>query len=99
MHHPSVMTDLGIALAAALIGGVLARALKMPVLVGYLVAGLVVGPHTPGPHTASVAQVSELGVALLMFAVGAHFSLKELVEVWRTAVFGGAIQIAVTILL
>jgi monovalent cation:H+ antiporter-2, CPA2 family len=101
MSHPGVMADLGIALAAALVGGLLARWAKVPVLVGYLLAGIVVGPHTPGifAKPEPVRHVAELGVALLMFAVGVHFSMKELLEVWRTAVFGGMVQISLTILL
>jgi CPA2 family monovalent cation:H+ antiporter-2 len=101
MSGHNFLLDLGIALAAALVGGLLARALRLPVLIGYLAAGVAVGPHTPGivAKTEAVGPVAELGVALLMFAVGVHFSLKELRAIWRTAVLGGGAQIAGTILL
>jgi CPA2 family monovalent cation:H+ antiporter-2 len=93
--------EVGLVLVAALVGGLIARALRLPVLVGYLLAGLVVGPHTPGfnadPKT--VQTVADLGVALLMFAVGVQFSLEELNHVRRTALIGGGIQIGGMILL
>src|SRR5688500_607191 len=101
--HSSVdfLGDIGLALAAALIGGLAARALRLPVLVGYLLAGIAVGPHTPGffADEATVEPVANLGVALLMFAVGVHFSLGELAAVKRTALLGGGLQIGGTILL
>lgn len=95
------LREVGVALAAALVGGLSARALGLPVLVGYLLAGLAVGPHTPGlvADAATVASVADLGVALLMFAVGTQFSLAELRHVGRVAVVGGGFQIAVTTLL
>lgn len=101
MNGNHFLLDLGIALAAALIGGLVARLARLPVLIGYLVAGVVVGPHTPGfvAKAESVHAVAELGVALLMFAVGIHFSLKDLRALWRTAVFGGGAQIMGTILM
>jgi K+:H+ antiporter len=85
--------ELSLALLAALAGGVLARLVRLPLLVGYLLAGIVVGPHTPGfvADPESVHAVAQLGVALLMFAVGTHLSLKELL--------GGGLQILGTILL
>jgi monovalent cation:H+ antiporter-2, CPA2 family len=98
---PRLLLDLGIVLLAALLGGLAARALKIPVLVGYLVAGVVVGPHTPGfiAGTETVSSIANLGIVLLMFAVGVQFSLKELGAVKRTAVLGGILQIVGTILL
>ncbi|HZO90895.1 MAG TPA: cation:proton antiporter [Chthonomonadaceae bacterium] len=101
MSGHNFLIDLGVALVAALLGGLLARALRLPVLIGYLAAGIVVGPHTPGivAKTEAVGSVAELGVALLMFAVGVHFSLQQLRALWRTAVLGGGGQILGTILL
>lgn len=95
------LEDVGIALAAALTGGLLARALRLPVLVGYLLAGVAVGPYTPGvfARPQAVGMVAHLGAALLMFAVGVQFSLKELGVVRRTALLGGSAQILATILL
>lgn len=101
MSSPHFLAHLGVALAAALVGGIIARALRLPLLVGYLVAGIVVGPHTPGvvANEESVHSVATLGVALLMFAVGTHLSLKELAAVRRIALIGGGIQILGTIAL
>jgi CPA2 family monovalent cation:H+ antiporter-2 len=93
--------QIGIVLVAALIGGLVARALRLPVLIGYLIAGIVVGPHTPGiiAHENAVSAVADLGVALLMFTVGVQFSLDELNHVRKTALVGGGAQIVGTILL
>lgn len=95
------LVNMGITLVAAMIGGAVARLLRLPVLTGYLAAGIVIGPHTPGvvAHSDTVNMVAELGVALLMFAVGVHFSLEELRAVRRTAVLGGALQILGTAVL
>jgi CPA2 family monovalent cation:H+ antiporter-2 len=92
------LLNIGVALVAALLGGTLARALRLPILVGYLAAGIVVGPHTPGwvAHVTAVNLVAEIGVILLMFAVGVHFSLDDLRAVKRTALIGGGLQIAGT---
>ncbi len=102
-HSPGVefLGDVGIALVAALIGGLVARALRLPVLTGYLLAGVLIGPHTPGfiADGRVVLGVANLGVALLMFAVGVQFSLDELKHVRRTALIAGGTQIVGTILL
>ncbi|MBC8136858.1 MAG: cation:proton antiporter [Fibrella sp.] len=93
--------QIGIVLVAALIGGLVARALRLPVLIGYLLAGIVIGPHTPGfiANEETVKTVADLGVALLMFAVGVQFSLDELNHVRRIALVGGGAQILGTVLL
>jgi monovalent cation:H+ antiporter-2, CPA2 family len=93
--------DVGVALSAALLGGLVARTLKLPVLIGYLVAGVLIGPHTPGliADGVTVRTVADLGVALLMFAVGVQFSLEELHPIRRTAILGGMAQLLGTILL
>lgn len=95
------LVDLGVALLAALLGGLVARLVRMPLLVGYLLAGIVVGPHTPGimADEHAVHNVATLGVALLMFAVGTHLSLKELAAVRKIALIGGLLQIGGTIAL
>jgi monovalent cation:H+ antiporter-2, CPA2 family len=101
VNEHTFLINLGIALLAALVGGVIARMLRLPVLVGYLIAGIAVGPHTPGVIASSEAVniVAKLGVVLLMFAVGVHFSLDELQSVRRIALIGGATQILGTIAL
>ena len=77
---------LGLVLAAC--GGLIARKMRMPPLVGYLVAGVAIGPFTPGfIADANLAQLAEIGVILLMFGVGLHFSIKDLLAV-RSSVAG-----------
>lgn len=89
----------GIVLAFVL--GALAHRFKLPPLIGYLLAGVVIGPFTPGyvadQHLAD--QLAELGVILLMFGVGLHFSLKELMAVRKVAIPGAVVQIAVAVLM
>lgn len=87
--------EVGLALVAALFGGLVARALRLPLLIGYLLAGILVGPHTPGfiADTATVRTVADLGVALLMFAVGVQFSLEELRHVRKSALVTGTVQL------
>lgn len=99
MHDASFITELGIALVAALIGGLIARLLKLPSLIGFLLAGVAIGPYTPGfiADQDVVQSIANLGVALLMFAVGVQFSLKELEKVKVTAILGGSLQIVGTI--
>ncbi|MBW3623445.1 MAG: cation:proton antiporter [Armatimonadetes bacterium] len=101
MSEFEFMLRVGEAVVAALAGGLIARLVRMPVLIGYLIAGIVVGPHTPGffADEETVNAVARFGVAMLMFAVGVQTSLKELEGVRQTALVGGGIQILGTILL
>jgi len=98
VHEIPILINIGVALAAALVGGLLARMARVPPLVGYLVAGMAIGPFTPGfvgdPET--IAQLAELGVVFLMFGVGLHFSLRDLWRVRAVAVPGALLQMAVT---
>lgn len=89
----------GIVLAAIL--GMLANRLRISPLVGYLIAGIIFGPSTPGyvADTAIISQLAEIGVILLMFAVGLHFSIKDLLSVKTIAIPGAITQIAVATLL
>jgi CPA2 family monovalent cation:H+ antiporter-2 len=93
--------DLVLALSAAFAGGMIARKLGLPVLLGYIIAGVVIGPYTPGPIAASerVDLLANLGVGFLMFALGVEFSLNELVRVKRIALLAGGFQIPATIVL
>jgi CPA2 family monovalent cation:H+ antiporter-2 len=101
MGHGDFLVSVGVALLAALVGGFIAQRLRLPLLVGYLLAGIVVGPHTPGffADEEAVHSVARLGVALLMFAVGVQFHLKDLAAARRIALVGGSVQIVATILL
>jgi monovalent cation:H+ antiporter-2, CPA2 family len=89
--------DLGVAFAAALLAGGIAARLGQPPIVGYLVAGVIIGPFTPGVETDAghISDLAELGVVLLLFALGVEFSLRELARVRAVAVPGSIIQIAI----
>lgn len=93
-HGIPLITTLAAGFGMALVFGFVAERFKVPALVGYLVAGIVIGPATPGfvadVHIAS--QLSEIGVMLLMFGVGLHFSLKDLLAVKRIAIPGAVVQ-------
>lgn len=94
MHHLPLLINISIALAAAFIGGLLARRVKLPAIVGYLLAGIAIGPFTPGfvGDTDTISQLAELGVIFLMFGVGLHFSFTDLWKVRSIAVPGAIFQ-------
>jgi CPA2 family monovalent cation:H+ antiporter-2 len=96
-HDVSLIATLAAGFGLALILGVAASALRLPPLVGYLLAGVLIGPATPGfvADMGLAAQLSEIGVMLLMFGVGLHFSLDDLMAVRRIAVPGALVQIGV----
>ena len=93
---PLIVT-LAAALGLALVLGFVAARLKLPALVGYLLAGVIIGPHTPGfvADVALAGQLAEVGVMLLMFGVGLHFSIDDLLAVRKVAVTGAVVQMAV----
>ena len=98
MHENlSLITTIAAALGFGLIFGMVAVRFKLPALVGYLAAGVLIGPATPGfvADVALAGQLAEIGVMLLMFGVGLHFSLKDLMEVRRIALPGAILQIVV----
>lgn len=102
MPHDTDLIDLiAVGLAVAFVLGALANKFKLSPLVGYLVAGMVVGPFTPGfiADQGLATQLSELGVMLLMFGVGLHFSLADLMKVKSIAIPGAVVQIVVATLL
>ncbi len=101
MHDLPLLVNIGVALATALAGGLLARLAGVPTLVGYLLAGVAIGPFTPGfvGDQASIGQLAELGVIFLMFGVGLHFSLRDLWKVRHVAVPGALGQTALATLL
>jgi CPA2 family monovalent cation:H+ antiporter-2 len=90
MHEIPLITTIALALSAALLFGLIARRLGLSPIVGYLIAGVLIGPHTPGVvGDAKIAsELAEIGVILLMFGVGLHFSLKDLLAVRSIAVPG-----------
>jgi monovalent cation:H+ antiporter-2, CPA2 family len=100
-HNISLITTIAAALGLGLILGMLAVRMRLPALVGYLAAGVIIGPATPGfvADVALASQLAEIGVMLLMFGVGLHFSLDDLMEVKGIAVPGAILQIAVATLL
>src|SRR5688572_18241480 len=98
MHHDTPLISTIVAgLVLAFIFGAIANRFRMPPLVGYLLAGVVVGPFTPGfvADGELATELSELGVILLMFGVGLHFSLKDLLSVRAVAVPGALIRILI----
>lgn len=101
MDNTELVLSLAIAVLSAFAGGVIAQRLGLPVLLGYLAGGLVIGQFTPGPSASlhSVQLMAEIGVALLMFVLGAEFSLGELRRLGRVAAIGGPLQILFIMLL
>lgn len=102
MHHDvSLITTLAAGFGLALVFGFFAERVKVPALVGYLLAGIAIGPGTPGfvADVAIASQLAEVGVMLLMFGVGLHFSLDDLLAVRRIAVPGAVFQMGIATLL
>ena len=87
-HETNLISTIAVGLGLAMVFGFAAARLKVPPLVGYLLAGIAVGPHTPGfvADVALATQLAEIGVMLLMFGVGLHFSLGDLLAVRRIAI-------------
>jgi CPA2 family monovalent cation:H+ antiporter-2 len=100
-HDISLIATVAAAFGLAMILGLAAAKLHMPPLVGYLLAGVVIGPATPGfvADVGLAGQLAEIGVMLLMFGVGLHFSFEDLLAVRRVAVPGALFQIAVAVAL
>ncbi|MDR0440204.1 MAG: cation:proton antiporter, partial [Candidatus Accumulibacter sp.] len=100
-HEFTLITTIAAGFGLALALGFLAERLRVPALVGYLVAGIIIGPATPGfvADVALASQLSEIGVMLLMFGVGLHFSLKDLLAVKRIAIPGAVAQMGLATLL
>ncbi|CAO4176157.1 YbaL family putative K(+) efflux transporter [Methylorubrum aminovorans] len=96
-HATELISIIALGLVCAFIGGMLAQRIRLPPLVGYLVAGIAIGPFTPGfvGDPALASQLAELGVILLMFGVGLHFSIGDLLAVRTIALPGAIVQIAV----
>jgi CPA2 family monovalent cation:H+ antiporter-2 len=101
MHEVALISTIAVAFGLALVFGFIAVRLGLPALVGYLLAGILIGPFTPGfvADADLSQQLAEIGVILLMFGVGLHFSLEDLLSVRRIALPGAIVQIAVATLL
>lgn len=98
MHEVSLLVNIALALAYALAGGIAARWLRLPTIVGYLLAGVALGPFTPGftGDVNAIRELAELGVILLMFGIGLHFSFRDLWQVRTIAIPGAVMQMAAT---
>ncbi len=96
-HSVTLITTIAVSFGLALLMGLIANRLKLPALVGYLVAGVILGSNTPGfvADMELSGQLAEIGVILLMFGVGLHFSLNDLLAVRRIALPGAIVQIGV----
>lgn len=97
LQHGNLIATIAASFGLALVAGLACAKLRIPPLVGYLLAGIVIGPATPGfvADVELAGQLAEIGVMLLMFGVGLHFSLDDLLAVRRIAVPGAVLQIAV----
>lgn len=97
MHEFPILMNVAVALLIAFCGGLLARRLKLPTLIGYLLAGVVISPFTPGfiGDLSTIQTLAELGVIFLLFGVGLHFSLRDLWEVRAIVIPGAIIQLVI----
>ena len=98
MEGLDIGLELLIVLVTAIVGGMLARWLRLPVILGYLAGGIAVGPFGLGwvHDTETISSLAEIGVILLLFAIGLEFSLKDLLRMGKIAVIGGIAQILLT---
>ena len=102
MHgHLTLINTIAAGLGLALVLGFLCTKVRLPALVGYLLAGVIIGPHTPGfvADAGIAAELAEIGVMLLMFGVGLHFSLDDLLSVRKIALPGAVVQMLVATLM
>ena len=98
-HELTLITTIAASLGLAAILGYGAARLHMPPMLGYLLAGVILGPATPGfdADLALASQLAEIGIILMMFGVGLHFSINDLMSVKRIAIPGALVQIAVAV--
>ncbi len=101
MHEVTLLINIAVALVVAFIGGIIARRIGLPTIVGYMLAGIAIGPFTPGfvGDTETISQLAELGVIFLMFGVGLHFSINDLWKVRSVALPGALGRMVLTTLL
>src|SRR5215467_5772072 len=94
--------DLALVFGAAVLGGAAAKALRQPLIIGYVVGGILIGPFTPGPTVSGLHEfelLAEVGVILLMYSIGLEFSFHELLEVKWVAIFGAPLGIVLSVLM
>lgn len=101
MYEVTLLINIAVALVVAFLGGLIARRIGLPPIVGYMLAGIAIGPFTPGfvGDTETIAQLAELGVIFLMFGVGLHFSISDLLKVRSIALPGALGRMALSTLL
>ncbi|MCC7117113.1 MAG: cation:proton antiporter [Anaerolineales bacterium] len=101
MHQVALLINIAMALVVAFIGGIIARKVGLPTIVGYLIAGIAIGPFTPGfvGDTNAISQLAELGIIFLMFGVGLHFSIEDLLKVKNIALPGALGRMALSVML
>src|SRR5688572_25432146 len=95
METSSLFVNLVAALVVAFLGAVVAVCLRQSLLIGYIVAGVLIGPYTPGfvADQQAVASLADIGIVFLLFAVGLHLSLRDLVRTGPVAIVGGLVQV------
>jgi CPA2 family monovalent cation:H+ antiporter-2 len=98
--HPVFFLDLAFVFLAAITGGLLAQWLRQPIIIGYVVAGILISPFTPGPSVTNVQTLelfAEIGVVLLIFSIGLEFSVKDLLREKWVALIGGPMGILLSV--
>src|SRR6476660_9629246 len=101
MHHATFLHDLAIVMIVAALVTVIFRQIKQPVVLGYILAGVIIGPHTPPfpliAEEGTIETLSELGVIFLMFSLGLEFSLRKLSAVGASALIAASLEILLMI--
>src|SRR3984893_18884958 len=100
MIEATFFRDLAYVFGAAVVGGGVAKVLRQPLILGYVLGGFLIGPFTPGPTLSEIHQfevLAEIGVILLMYSIGLEFSFQELLQVKWVAVFGGPLGILLSL--
>ena len=102
MHQTSFLQDLAIVMSVAALATIIFRQLKQPVVLGYILAGVIIGPHTPPfaliADEHAIETLAELGIIFLMFALGLEFSLRKLRQVGATAFIAASLEILLMLL-
>src|SRR5580658_11061262 len=100
--NPLLFRDLAYIFMAAVLGGLVAWRLRLPLIIGFVLGGIAISPFTPGPHLSDLHTFevfAEVGVVLLMFSIGVEFSIPDLMQVKWVAIGGGTLGITMSIAL